>query len=58
MDAIVQLFDRIVREEDGQDMIEYALLAALLAVAAVTALIALGPKVSGVFTSVDGDLPT
>jgi pilus assembly protein Flp/PilA len=32
------LFARFVREEKGQDLIEYALLAGLIAVAAITAM--------------------
>ena len=43
---------RLVREEQGQDLIEYALLAALLAVAAVVILKPLATAVIAVFQSV------
>lgn len=46
------LFNRFVREEDGQDLIEYVLLAALIAVAAMTAMTALVGGVNGVFGKV------
>jgi len=39
-----------LRDERGQDVIEYALLGALIAVAAAAVLPALGTKVAGVFT--------
>ena len=35
------LFSKFVREESGQDLIEYALLAALLAVACITGILQL-----------------
>ena len=58
MEAVKNLFDRIVREEDGQGMIEYALLAALLSIAAIAIILALGPQISGVFSDVQTALPT
>ena len=47
------LFNRFVREESGQDLIEYALLAGLISLASVLAITALGTAVQGVFTNVD-----
>jgi pilus assembly protein Flp/PilA len=52
------LFVRFVREEEGQDLIEYALLVALIAVVCIAALTALGPKIASVFTYIDGELTT
>jgi len=52
------LIVRFVREEEGQDLIEYSLLAAFIAVASIVALTALGPKVSKVFEYITGQLPT
>ena len=41
-----------VQAEEGQDLVEYALLAALLSVASVAALTTLGPVVAGLFESI------
>ena len=41
----------LVDEESGQDLIEYALLAAFLAIVSVAGLRALGPVVAGLFQS-------
>jgi pilus assembly protein Flp/PilA len=46
------LFNRFVREESGQDMLEYALLTALIALAAVTAITAAGASVDAIFTDI------
>ncbi len=43
------LFNRFVREEEGQDLIEYALLAALIAVASILAMTTLGGKITDIF---------
>jgi pilus assembly protein Flp/PilA len=39
MEAFVSFLNRVVREEEGQDMVEYALLVGLISVAAIAALI-------------------
>jgi pilus assembly protein Flp/PilA len=39
MDTFVSYITRVVREEEGQDMVEYALLVGLISVAAIAALI-------------------
>jgi pilus assembly protein Flp/PilA len=46
------------RDESGATMIEYGLLAALVAVAAIVALEALGTSISGIFSAVGGKLDT
>ena len=43
---------RILREEDGQDLIEYALLAGLISLASVTAITTLGTNIQTKFTGV------
>ena len=43
------LFNRFVREEAGQDLIEYALLAALIAVACIAAMQTLASDISDIF---------
>ena len=45
----------IVREE-GQDLVEYALLAALLSIVSIATLNILGPKIAGVWTYIAGQL--
>jgi pilus assembly protein Flp/PilA len=39
------LFSRVVREEQGQDLIEYALLAGLISLASVAAITTLGGNI-------------
>ena len=46
------LFARFIKEEEGQDLIEYALLAALLAVALAAGITTLKGKIGTVFTGV------
>lgn len=47
---------RLLREEDGQDLIEYALLAAFIALAATAAMILVGGGINTLFTKVNKDL--
>lgn len=49
-------FKNLVRDEQGATAIEYGLIAALIAVAAITALTALGGELSDVFVGVESDL--
>jgi pilus assembly protein Flp/PilA len=51
------LFNKFVREESGQDLIEYGLLIGIITVGAITAILAIGPKVSGYFTTLNTNLP-
>lgn len=46
-----------IRREEGQDLIEYALLAALIAVGAVTILGTVNGEINGVFQDVVDALP-
>jgi Flp pilus assembly pilin Flp len=48
---------RFIREDEGQDLIEYGLLAGIITAAAVTAIVAIGPKVTAYFTTLDARLP-
>ena len=50
------LFARFVRDESGATAIEYGLIAALIAVVIITAITAVGTKLSTTFTSVSGKL--
>jgi len=46
------LFNRFVREEQGQDLIEYALLAGLISIASVIAITALGTAIQGSYDNI------
>jgi pilus assembly protein Flp/PilA len=46
----------LLHDEDGQDLIEYALVAALVGLGAVSALKGLSTKISGVFTGIGSTL--
>jgi pilus assembly protein Flp/PilA len=50
------LFARFIKEEEGQDLIEYALLAAFIAVAAIATITTVGGNVNTVFTNVSNAL--
>ena len=47
-----RMLHRLFHEEDGQDLVEYALLAGLVSIASVVALNQLGPVISGLFESI------
>jgi pilus assembly protein Flp/PilA len=51
------LFNRFAREESGQDLIEYALLAGLISIVCVLAIQAAGTKVSQLFDNVKTSIP-
>jgi len=48
---------RFVREESGQDLIEYGLLIGIITTAALTAIHAVAPKVAGYYSSLEANLP-
>jgi pilus assembly protein Flp/PilA len=48
--------DRLLTEESGQDLIEYALIAALIAIVVITGLNSLAGKINSQFTKIGGDL--
>lgn len=47
-----EFFTKLLRNEDGATAIEYGLIAALIAVAAVTAMTTLGTSLSSTFNTV------
>ena len=51
-----KMLNKFVKEENGQGMIEYAILAALLVVAVIFIVGALGKAVGGKFTTVTNEL--
>lgn len=49
----MKLFSKIMKNEEGATAIEYGLIAALIAVAAVTAMSQVGGTLTNTFTNVD-----
>jgi len=50
------LIQRFVKEEDGQDLIEYALLAGFISLVAVAAIRSVGSGVNGVYNNINGQV--
>ena len=46
------VLDVLRRDEEGQDMIEYALLAALISIVAIVMILAIGPYIQNTFADV------
>ena len=55
---MTRLIKSFFAEEDGATAIEYGLIAALVSVAAITALGAMGDSLDTLFTTVSGELDT
>ena len=53
---LVNFAKSFVRNEEGQDLLEYALLVALIALVAIAAVTAAGTSVSGIFQAIAGAL--
>ena len=50
------MIQRFIREDDGQDLIEYALLAAFISIVAIAAIILVGQDVNRYFNNVQASL--
>ena len=48
----VSMLSRLFRDEKGQDMVEYALLASFISIVAIAALTAIGPLVVTIYTAI------
>lgn len=57
MAHLISLVRSFRREEDGQDLLEYALLVALIALVAVGAVTAAGLKVQTIFQAIAAAIP-
>jgi len=53
----VRNFFQKLKKEDGQAMVEYGLIIALIAVAVIATLVFLGPQIAQLFTDVGKKLP-
>jgi pilus assembly protein Flp/PilA len=51
-----QIFSNIFREEDGQGLVEYGMIIAGIALAAIAAIWLLGPQISDFFTNIGTQL--
>jgi pilus assembly protein Flp/PilA len=58
MTQLVQVVRSFWRDEEGQDLLEYALLVALIALVSVAAVTLAGKKVDEIFTAIAGAIPT
>jgi pilus assembly protein Flp/PilA len=56
MRKMMNLMGRIRREEEGQSMVEYGLLIALIAIVVAAVLVIFGPQLAGLFTNVSNTL--
>jgi pilus assembly protein Flp/PilA len=56
LQALIMKFLHIFRDENGATAIEYGLIAALIAVAAITAMTSLGGNLSNTFNKVNNQL--
>jgi len=54
MKILAQCLARLAREEDGSEILEYALILGLLAVATIAAIAAIGTKVLARWNSISG----
>ena len=48
--------NRFFREEEGQGLVEYALIIGLIAIVAIAALTSAGKSVGGLFNNINGEL--
>lgn len=55
---LAQAIELITREEDGQDLVEYALILVFISIAAIAALMALGPQIAAIYTQISQALTT
>ena len=54
---IKTLLARLVRDVEGQDLIEYGLLIGIITAVCIVAITAIGPKVGAYFTNLNAKLP-
>jgi pilus assembly protein Flp/PilA len=56
MKTTKRLLRSLLDEESGQDLIEYALIATLIALVAITGLNGLGSSIKSYYTAIGGDM--
>ena len=50
------MIQRFVREEDGQGLVEYALIIAVIAIAVIVAMVFLRDQISNIFSNIGNNL--
>jgi pilus assembly protein Flp/PilA len=58
MEKLVEFVHRLVREEEGQDMVEYALILGLISIIAVAAVTTTGTSIKGIWGKVNTAVST
>ncbi|MGH9682730.1 MAG: Flp family type IVb pilin [Candidatus Acidiferrales bacterium] len=53
---MIKMLERLCREEEGQDLVEYVLLVALVALAAATGMTALATAINAAFSNAAANL--
>jgi Flp pilus assembly pilin Flp len=53
---MLNLMKRIIADESGQDLVEYTLILAFVALAAAALISTMGTSISGIWTTADGQL--
>lgn len=53
---MLEIMKRLFKDEEGQGLVEYALILVLIAVVVIAALTAVGTKVKGTFQEVDSKM--
>lgn len=48
----------VAAQEEGQDLVEYALILVFISIAAIAALMALGPQIASIYTQISQALTT
>lgn len=54
----MEMIKKLWKDEEGQGMVEYGLIIALVALVAIGGLYLLGPQIEKLFTDVSGELGT
>ncbi len=57
MNSLIKKISGFIRDEEGQGLVEYALIIALVAIVVIVAIKLVGRKVSNTYTNVAGALP-
>ena len=52
----MKFFSKLVRDESGQDMVEYALLAAFISIVAILTIRNIGPLINAIYVRVQAAL--
>jgi len=50
------MLSKLIRDEKGQDMVEYALLASFISIVAIATLRLIGPLVDGIYQDIEAAL--